>query len=71
MGLSRRLIGKESTSNAGDTEDTGSVPGFRRSPGSEMATHSRILGWRIPWSGEPGKLRSMGCKQSDMTGQLT
>ena len=25
-----------------------------------MATHSSILAWRIPWTGEPGRLRSMG-----------
>ena len=26
----------------------------------EMATHSRILAWRIPWTEEPGRLQSMG-----------
>ena len=26
----------------------------------EMATHSRILAWRIPGMGEPGELPSMG-----------
>ena len=26
----------------------------------EMATHSRILAWRIPGTGEPGGLRSLG-----------
>ena len=25
-----------------------------------MATHSRILAWRIPWTAEPGGLQSMG-----------
>ena len=25
----------------------------------EMATHSRILAWRIPWSEKPGGLQSM------------
>ena len=25
-----------------------------------MATHSSILAWRIPWTEEPGVLRSMG-----------
>ena len=25
----------------------------------EMATHSSILAWRIPWAGEPGGLQSM------------
>jgi len=26
----------------------------------EMATHSSILAWEIPWSEEPGRLQSMG-----------
>ena len=26
----------------------------------EMATHSSILAWRIPWTAEPGRLQSMG-----------
>ena len=26
----------------------------------EMATHSSVLAWRIPWTGEPGGLLSMG-----------
>ena len=25
-----------------------------------MATHSSIIGWRIPWTEEPGGLQSMG-----------
>ena len=28
----------------------------------EMATHSSILAWRIPWTEEPGRLQSMGRK---------
>ena len=24
------------------------------------ATHSSILAWRIPWTGEPGRLQSLG-----------
>ena len=26
----------------------------------EMATHSIILAWRIPWAEEPGRLQSKG-----------
>ena len=37
----------------------------------EMATHSSILTWRIPWTGEPGELQSMGSLESDMTDQLS
>ena len=35
----------------------------------EMATHSSILAWRIPWTEEPGGLQSMG-SQSDLSEQL-
>ena len=33
----------------------------------EMATHSSILAWIIPWMEEPGGLQSMGRKESDTT----
>ena len=29
-------------------------------PLKEMATHSSILAWEIPWAEEPGGLQSMG-----------
>ena len=29
----------------------------------EMATHSSILAWRIPWTEEPGGLQSVGRKE--------
>ena len=29
----------------------------------EMATHSSILAWRIPWTEEPGGLQSMESKK--------
>ena len=29
----------------------------------EMATHSSILSWKIPWTGEPGGLQSMGSQR--------
>ena len=29
----------------------------------EMATHSSILAWRIPWTQEPGGLQSMGSQR--------
>ena len=28
-----------------------------------MATHSRVLAWRIPWTEEPGRLQSMGSQR--------
>ena len=36
----------------------------------EMATHSSILAWRIPWTEEPGGLQSTGRKKSDTTERL-
>ena len=33
----------------------------------EMATHSSILAWRIPWIEEPGRPRSMGLQELDTT----
>ena len=37
----------------------------------EMATHSSILAWKTPWMEEPGRLQSMGHKESDTTERLT
>ena len=32
-----------------------------------MATNSSIFAWKIPWTEEPGRLQSIGCKEADMT----
>ena len=32
-----------------------------------MGTHSSIHAWRIPWTGEPGRLQSTGSQELDMT----
>ena len=37
---------------------------------NEMATHSNILAWKIPWTVEPGWLQSTGHKKLDTTEQL-
>ena len=36
-----------------------------------MATHPSILAWKIPWTEEPDRLQSMGCKELDTTERLT
>ena len=41
-----------------------SIPGSGRSLEKEMATHSGILDWEIPWTEEPGGLQSMGLQKS-------
>ena len=30
---------------------------------NEMATHSSVLAWEIPWTEEPGRLQSMGSQR--------
>ena len=51
---------KNSPANAGDTGSSlvGADP-----LEEEMATHSRILAWRIPWTEEPDGLPSMGSQK--------
>ena len=38
-------------------------PWVRKIPEKEMATHSSILAWRIPWTQEPGGLQSTGLQR--------
>ena len=49
--------------NAGDAKDGSLIPGLGGSPGEEVATHSSILAWRIPWTEEPGGLQSLGSQR--------
>ena len=52
--------------NAGDAGDLGSIPSQEDSLEEEMATHSRILAWKIPWTEEPGlafKGESLDCSE--------
>ena len=37
--------------------------GWEESMEYEMATHSGILTWKIPWTEEPGRLQSMGLQR--------
>ena len=32
-----------------------------------MAIHSSILGWKIPWTGEPSRLQSLGSQRARQT----
>ena len=47
---------KNLPANAGDTKDVGSIPGQEDPLKKEMATHTSILAWKIPWTKEPGGL---------------
>ena len=35
-----------------------------------MAPHSSTLAWQIPWTEEPGRLQSVGSRESDTAEQL-
>ena len=59
---------KNLPTNAGDLD---SIPGSGRDPlEKEIATHSSILAWRIPWTEEPDS-GPWGLKDSDTTERLT
>ena len=50
------------------TGDAGSILGWEDTLEEEMATHSSISAWEIPWTEEPGGLYSpWGHKESDTT----
>ncbi len=51
---------KNPLASAGDARDAGSIPDQEDPLEKEMATHSSILAWKIPWTEEPGRLQSMG-----------
>ena len=52
--------GEESVCNVGDLGQEDLLE-------KAMATHSSILAWRIPWTGEPDRLQSTGLSESNMT----
>ena len=49
---------KNPPANAGNVRDAGLIPGLEDPLEKEMATHSRILAWRIPWTEELSRVRS-------------
>ena len=56
-GLPWWLSGKEPPADAGNA---GLIPGEEDPLEKEVATHSRILAWKIPWTEEPGRPQSIG-----------
>ena len=59
--------GSDSKEYACNAEDLGSIPGLGGSPAKEMATHSSVVAWSIPWTEETGGYSPRGCKEWDMT----
>ena len=45
---------------AGEAAEAGSIPVQEDPLEKEMATHSSILAWKIPWMEEHGRLQSVG-----------
>ena len=52
-----------SPANARDTGDGVLILGWKDPGEEEMAIHSSILAWEIPWTEEPGGLQSMGSQR--------
>ena len=55
---------KNPVANAGDAETWVQFLGQQDPLEKEMATHSSILAWEIPWTEDPGGLWSMGSQKS-------
>ena len=56
LNFPRSSVGKES----GSAGDPGLIPGSERSPGEGNGSPFQYPCWKIPWTGEPGGLQSMG-----------
>ena len=54
---------KNPLANAGDIRDAGSIVGGEDPLEEEIAIHSSILAWRIPWTEEPEGLQFMGLQR--------
>ena len=55
--------GSDSKESPRNVRDLSSILGWGRSPEKEMATHSSILAWKIPWIDEPSGLQSIGSQR--------
>ena len=58
---------KNPPANAGDLRDPGSIPGLEDPLKKEMATHSSIVAWRIPWTESLVGFSPWHLKELDMT----
>ena len=62
--------------NAANIRDAGRLLGQEGPLEEGMTTHSSIFAWRIPWTGEPGRLQPIGLQRaghdcSDLKAQIT
>ena len=49
--------------NVWDIREVDLIPRWGRSHGGDLAIHSSILAWRIPWTEEPGRLQCIGSQR--------
>ena len=61
------LMVKNLPTNAGDFQ----FLGWESPLEEDLATHSSILAWRIPWTEEPGGLQSIGLQSWTRLKQLS
>ena len=64
MGFPGGSVVRNLSANAGDTGSIPEDPLGEDPLEKEMAIHSSILAWEIPWTEEPGRLQSMVSQQS-------
>ena len=57
------LVVKNLLANAGDIRAMGLILGQEDPLEEDMAIHSSILAWEIPWTEEPGGLQFMGSQR--------
>ena len=63
MALPGGTVVKNPPTDAGDAREAGLIPSLENPLEEEMATHSGILAWEIPWTEEPGGLKSGGSQR--------
>ena len=63
LGFPGGSSGKESACQTRVAGGTGLIPGSKRSPEEEIATHSSVLAWEISWMEEPGGLQPIGSQR--------
>ena len=69
MGIPGCTVAKNLPARAGDTRDTGSIPGIERSPGEEHSSipasqNPIILSWKILWTEETDGLQYKGSQKT-------
>ena len=61
----RAFLGVSVVKNLPATQETQvQSPGQEDPLDKEMATHSNILAWKIPWTEKPGGIQSMGSQKN-------